>query len=141
MMDANKNVCESLLRTLLNMDRKTRDHGHARANIKKVGIRLELWLDDSINGTELPTSCITLSKHEEFYWFFKNVKVPSGYSTNVSRLISMPDLKVALIMKSHGYHVLFTQMIVVRIQNILSVNVREAIMKFCFSAMQLVKKY
>jgi hypothetical protein len=24
-----KNVCESLLGTLLNMDRKTRDHGHA----------------------------------------------------------------------------------------------------------------
>jgi hypothetical protein len=24
-----KNVCESLLRTLLNTDRKTRDHGHA----------------------------------------------------------------------------------------------------------------
>jgi hypothetical protein len=28
-MHVEKNVCESLLRTLLNMDRKTRDHGHA----------------------------------------------------------------------------------------------------------------
>jgi hypothetical protein len=34
--------------------------------------------------------------------------------------------------KSHDYHVLLTQMIVVGIQNILPVNVREAIMNFCF---------
>jgi hypothetical protein len=34
-MHIEKNVCESLLGTLLNMDEKTRDHGHARADIKK----------------------------------------------------------------------------------------------------------
>jgi hypothetical protein len=37
-----KNMCESLLGTLLNMNGKTRDHGHARADIKKMGIRQEL---------------------------------------------------------------------------------------------------
>jgi hypothetical protein len=62
----------------------------------------ELWLDDSIKGTKLPTSCITLSKHEnKFYGFLKNVKVPFGYSMNVSRLISFSDLKLAPGMKSH----------------------------------------
>jgi hypothetical protein len=91
-----KNVCESLIRTLLNTNIKTRGHGHARADLKKMGIRLELWLDDSAKGTELPTSCITFSKHEnEFFGFLKNVKVPSGYLMYVSRLISVPDLKVA----------------------------------------------
>jgi hypothetical protein len=62
----------------------------------------------------------------------RNVKVPSGYSTNVSRLISFPDLKVAPGVKSHDYHVLLTQMIAVEIQNILPVNVREDIMNFYF---------
>jgi hypothetical protein len=52
-MHVKKNVCKSLLGTLLNMDRKTRDQGHARADIKKMKIRPELWLDDSIKGTEL----------------------------------------------------------------------------------------
>jgi hypothetical protein len=94
----------------------------------------ELWLNDSVKGTELPTSCITLSKHEkkEFYGFLKNVKVPSDYSMNVSRLISFPDLKVAPGVKPHDYHVLLMQMIVIGIWNILPVNVREAIMNFCF---------
>jgi hypothetical protein len=91
-----------------------------------------LWLDDSVKGTELPTSCITLSKHEEFCGFLKNVKVPSGYSTNVSRLILLPDLKVAPGVKFHDYYVLLTKIISIRIQNILPVNFREAIMNFCF---------
>jgi hypothetical protein len=56
----------------------------------------------------------------------KNVKVPSGYSTNVPRLISFPDLKVAPDVNS------LMQMIAVGIWNILPVNVWEAIMNFCF---------
>jgi hypothetical protein len=62
----------------------------------------------------------------------KNVKVPSGYSTNVSSFISFPDLKVAPGVKSHGYHVLLVRMIAVGMQNILQVNIWEAIMNFCF---------
>jgi hypothetical protein len=60
------------------------------------------------------------------------VKVLSGYSTNVSRLISLPELKIDPGVKSHDYHVLLTQMIAVGIQNILPSNAREAIMSFCF---------
>jgi hypothetical protein len=51
------------------------------------------------------------------------VKVPSGYSTNVARLISFLDIKVAPDVKSHDYYVVLTQMIAVGIQNILPVNV------------------
>jgi hypothetical protein len=41
-MHIEKNMCESLLKTLLNMGKKTRDHGHARVVLKKMGIRPEL---------------------------------------------------------------------------------------------------
>jgi hypothetical protein len=90
------------------MDGKTRDHGYARADLKKMGTKPELWLDDSVKGTELPTLYITPSKHEkkEFCAFLKNVKVPSGYSMNISRLISFLDLNVAPGVKSQDYHVL-----------------------------------
>jgi hypothetical protein len=109
-MHIEKNVYESLLGTLLNTDRKTRDHGHARADLKKMRIRHELWLVDSVKEMELSISCITHSKHEkkEFCGFLKNMKVPSGYSMNVSRLISFLDLKVASGVKSYDYHVLLT---------------------------------
>jgi hypothetical protein len=141
-MHVEKNVCENLLGTLLNTDGKTRDHGHARADLKKMGIMPELWLDDSVKGIELPISCITLSKHEkkEFCGFLKNMKVPSVYSMNVWRLISFTDVKVVLGVKSYDYHVLLTQMIADGIQNILSVNVREAIINFCFFFNEIAQK-
>jgi hypothetical protein len=47
-----KNVCESLLETLLNTDEKTRDHGHAPADLKKMGIRPELWHDNLVKAGE-----------------------------------------------------------------------------------------
>jgi hypothetical protein len=65
-------------------------------------------------------------------WVLENVKVSFSYSMNVSRLILLPDLKVAPDVKSHDYHVLLTEMIAVGIQNILPANVREAIMNFFF---------
>jgi hypothetical protein len=40
--------------------------------------------------------------------------------------------KIPSGVKSHDYHVLLTQMITVGIQNILPVNVQEAIINFCF---------
>ena len=117
-MHVEKNMCESLLGTLLNMPRKTRDHENARADLKEMGLRPELCLPDDDSDTEtekrkdkeLPTACITLSTDEkkEFCEFLKSVKVPSGYSTNVSRLVSVSDLKLAPGIKSHHYHVLLT---------------------------------
>jgi hypothetical protein len=106
-----------------------------------MGIRPKLWLDDSVKGMELPISYITLSNNEVFCGFLKNVKVQSGYSTNVSRLISFSDLKVPHKVKSHDYHTLIMQMIAVGIQNILPINVREAIMNFCYFFNIIGQKY
>jgi hypothetical protein len=50
-MHVEKNVCESLLGTLLNTNGETRDHGHARADLKKMRIRPELWLLSKRNET------------------------------------------------------------------------------------------
>jgi hypothetical protein len=49
-----KNVCENLLWTLLNTDGKTRDYGYARADLKKMGIKPKLWLDDSVKEWNYP---------------------------------------------------------------------------------------
>jgi hypothetical protein len=83
---------------LLNMPGKTKDHENAQVDPKDMGIRPELCpIDDDpdmerekVKDKELPTACITLSKNEkkEFCEFLKSVKVPFGYSTKVSRLLS-----------------------------------------------------
>ena len=62
-MHLKKNVCESLLGTLMNNRNKTKDHERARADLEDLDIRPELYPDG--NSAQLPTSCINLSKEEK----------------------------------------------------------------------------
>ena len=104
-----KNLCDSRLSTLLNMKGKTKDHKNARADLKEMGLRLELHVKDTNKGKFLPPSCITLSKEQkEFCEFLHDVKVPSGYLSNIRRLVSMKELKIVASMKTHDCHVMLT---------------------------------
>ena len=88
-MHITKNVCESLLGTLLNMRERTKDGPKARADLKSMGIRQELYAiyddddddddDDEAKqdtesrrkgkkakktGNDYPPACFTLSQEE-----------------------------------------------------------------------------
>ncbi|XP_076931394.1 uncharacterized protein LOC143596521 [Bidens hawaiensis] len=58
------------------------------------------------------------------------VKVPSTYSSNIKRLVSLKDRKL-LGMKSHDCHVLMTHMIPIAIRGLLPDDVRNTITKLC----------
>ena len=90
-MHITKNVCESLLGTLLNMPERTKDGSKAREDLQSMGIREELHTkrpnddddDDEAKDTEsrrkgkkaktieydCPLACFTLSQ-EEIEQFF-----------------------------------------------------------------------
>ncbi|XP_071697481.1 uncharacterized protein [Rutidosis leptorrhynchoides] len=94
-MHIEKNVCESLIGLLLNIPRKTKDGIKVRRDMELMNIRPELQPKD-IDGRStkfLPPACYTMSK------------VPSGYSANIRKLVSMKDLKL-LGMMSHDCHVI-----------------------------------
>jgi hypothetical protein len=61
----------------------------------------------------------------------KSIKVPSDYSSNIFRKVSMNDLKL-IYMKSHDYHIMLTHLISIIIWEILPQNVRYSINKLCF---------
>ena len=62
-MHVKKNVCGSLLGTLMNDKWKTKDNAKARADLKELDIRPELHP----NGTsaQLPLSTINLTREEK----------------------------------------------------------------------------
>ena len=70
-----------------------------------MGIRSELYAEKTDMGIViLPVAATTLSKMErkEFYEFLHGLKVPSGYSSNFKRLVSVKDMKMNFhLMKSH----------------------------------------
>ncbi|XP_058776970.1 uncharacterized protein LOC131651323 [Vicia villosa] len=120
-MHVEKNVCDIVIRTLLNIQGKTRDGINARLDLGVMG-----------NKTYLPPACYTLSKKEKtsFCECLESIKVPHGYSSNVKRLVSVKDLKLVGL-KSHDCHVLMQQLLTVAIRGILPNNVRKTITRLC----------
>ena len=134
-MHTKKNVCESLCGTLLQQRGKGKDHENARQDLQDMGIRPELYAEETDTGTVLPVAATTLSKTErkEFCEFLHGLKVPSGYSSNFKRLVSVKDMKMNFhLMKSHDCHVLMTALLPVALRGIKTVLVREAVMSLCF---------
>jgi hypothetical protein len=63
-MHVKKNVCEATCGTLLQQKSKGKDHKNARENLKELGIRPELYADETETGMNLPVAATTLSKVE-----------------------------------------------------------------------------
>ncbi|XP_075481115.1 uncharacterized protein LOC142521824 [Primulina tabacum] len=112
MMHIEKNVCESLIGTLLEIPGKTKDG---------VAARLDL------------VACYTLSKDEErkILNTLAGIQVPACYSSNVRNLLSMKELRLVGL-KSHDYHTLIQQLLPVAIRGFLPKHVRDTITRLCF---------
>ena len=134
-MHITKNVCESLLGTLLNMPDRTKDGPKARQDLKVLGIREELQIPPAQEGQSeeeadggqkrkrikqpdyyCPPSCFTFSPAEvdQFFNCLVGVRVPFGYSGVISRYMD-PKKRNFSGMKSHDCHVMMTQILPVAI--------------------------
>ncbi|XP_071739827.1 uncharacterized protein [Rutidosis leptorrhynchoides] len=102
-MHTEKNVCDSLIGTLMNIDGKTKDHLKGRRDLEEMSIRNELHPEPLSNGkVYLPPACFEMDKKEKqkFCNVLKEVKVPDGYAANISRCIQVkPTPKIQLCSK------------------------------------------
>ncbi|XP_014631515.1 uncharacterized protein [Glycine max] len=132
-MHVEKNVCDSLIGTLLNMKGKTKDGFKCRQDLVDMGIRQVLHPISKGTRTYLPPACYTMSTAEKrsFCECLRNMKVPQGYSSNIKSLVSMNELKLVGL-KSHDCHVLMQQLFPVAIRGTLPEKVRVAINRLCF---------
>ncbi|KAD6795050.1 hypothetical protein E3N88_05946 [Mikania micrantha] len=105
---------------------------NVRKDMVDMGIRKELGPVETANRIYLPPACYTLSKEEKmkFCKCLHDIKVPSNYSANIKRLVSIQDCKL-FGMKSHDCHVLMTHMIPIAIRGILPEKIRHTITKLC----------
>ena len=85
------------------------------------------------NRNYLPRACYTLSKEEKrkFCECLYGIKVPSGYSSNMKRFVSLNgELKLGS-MKSHDYHVMMQVFLPIAIRGILPKHVRYTVTELC----------
>jgi hypothetical protein len=132
-MHVEKKMCEALIGTLLDIPSKIKDTLKARMDLDEMKLRKDLHHETLENRSKkLPTTCYTLSKQEKMSLCncLHGIKVLTSYSDNVSRMLNMKTLKVCF-KKSHDCYILMGQFLAIVIRGILSVKVRDTIMKLC----------
>jgi hypothetical protein len=110
-----------------------KDKVNARKDMVAMGIRAGIAPQKHEKRNYLPPACYTLLKKEKIRLLecLKSIKVSSGYSSNISKKVSMNDLKL-IDMKSHDCHNLLTHLLPVIIRGILPQNVGHSINKLYF---------
>ena len=116
-MHIEKNVCDNVLYTLLNDKDKSKDHVKARKDLQDMGLRRDLWPDE--NG-RCPPAIFTIPTDKKLLFLktLKNVSVPDGYSSNISRCIDVNQKKI-FGLKSHDCHIIMEQLLPLAIRNVL----------------------
>ena len=84
-MHIDKNVCESIIGTLLNIPSKTKDGLNCHLYLVDMGLRSELPPKFESKRAYLPPACYSLSKMEKkvFCQTLSQLKVPYGYCFNL----------------------------------------------------------
>jgi hypothetical protein len=138
-MHIEKNVLDNIIYTLLNDSSKSKDHVDARRDLEAMGIRSDLWCNE--NGKISPAIfTLTGQSKREFLTILKNITVPDGYSSNISRCIDLEALKLKGTLKSHDGHILMEQLLPLAIRTTLPTEVSAVLIELCSFFRQLCGK-
>lgn len=137
-MHIEKNVCDNVLHTIMNEPGKSKDHLQARKDLREMGVRADAWPDEH---ERFRPAKFTLTKpnKEIFLATLKKIKVPDGYSSNISRCVDVQARKVSGL-KSHDSHVLMQQLLPLAIKNTLPLDVSIVLVELCTFFRKLCSK-
>ncbi|TYK04872.1 transposase [Cucumis melo var. makuwa] len=118
--------------TLLDISGKSKDELNARRDLVDLKLQPELAPISSEKKIFIPPACYTLTKEGKrcVLKTLSRIKVPEGYSSNITNLVSMKDLKLNSL-KSHDCHVLIQQLFPIAIISVLPKHVRYVITRLC----------
>ncbi|KAL6584302.1 hypothetical protein OROMI_003591 [Orobanche minor] len=111
---------EHILDTILSKKDKSKDTIQGREDMRELGIHRDQWMQtDAASGKQVkPIAPFCLNKAEkmDFLKNLKNLRLPSGFSSNLSNIVSL-DPPGLLVMKSHDYHVIMQYLLPVLLQH------------------------
>ncbi|KAI3984833.1 hypothetical protein MKX01_039450, partial [Papaver californicum] len=96
-MQTEKNTCDSVLGTVIDIDGKTKDGLKERFDLQLLMIRPELHPRPLANGKYfLPGACYSMDNARKtmFINMLKNVKTPDGYSSHIARCVNVQQHKI-----------------------------------------------
>ncbi|XP_040994301.1 uncharacterized protein LOC121240842 [Juglans microcarpa x Juglans regia] len=110
-MHIEKNICDNVLGTLLNIDGKTKDSTNARRDLANLGLRKELHLQHDGNRISMSLGFYMLNLNERRkFCAWLSVKFQDGFASNIARCVSVSDGKIKG-MKSHDCHIFMQELL------------------------------
>ncbi|XP_004292076.1 PREDICTED: uncharacterized protein LOC101292088 [Fragaria vesca subsp. vesca] len=131
-MHIEKNCCDAIIGTLLNIPGKTKDGVNTRLDMVDMGIKTDVKVVAGEKKNKLPLGSWNLLHKEKkiVCGSFFGMSVPTGFSSNIRNLVSMAYLKLAGL-KSHDCHTVMQYFLPVALRSVLEKPVRYAIIRFC----------
>jgi hypothetical protein len=140
-MHVQKNVFESLMATLMETG-KSKDGLRSRKDMVQLNVMRELWPVQQDNGKySLPAASfnLTLEERRAICNFLRGVRVPTGFSANPKKLVSMKDLSLTYC-KAHDCHVMLTVFLPIAIRAIKPEFLKMAITRMCYFFSKISQK-
>ncbi|XP_042973064.1 uncharacterized protein LOC122304867 [Carya illinoinensis] len=131
-MHIEKNICDNVLGTLMDIDGKSKDTANARRDLEHLGLRKELHLQHDGDHTSMQCACYVLNATERRSLCARlaDVKFPDGFASNIALCVNVSDGKI-MGMKSHDCHIFMQYLLSVVISGFLPANVRRALIELC----------
>jgi len=131
-----KNLCENIFEIIFN----TKDLMVVQEDFKECGIQPHLWLQNVDGWFIKHATSFVLSDHDKdkFTHTIINTKTPTLYASSLRKRIIMDgDLKG---MKSHDFHVMMQDILLLCMQGLMSTCCRMSIMHLCHVFKKLCAK-
>lgn len=112
-MHIEKNFFDNLFNTVMDVKDKTKDNVNARLDMERYCRRSELHIHELANGKFFKTKAkytFTLEEKRRIADWFKNLKMPDGYSSNISNCSDVHEGKLTGL-KSHDCHILMENLL------------------------------
>jgi hypothetical protein len=124
-----KDICDSIIGTLLKIPSKTKDSVNARIHCVyyEVHDQLQPHNKDSENydfkGAEFS---LLVPKRVLFCNFIRGVRFPSGFASNVANYISLDRHKIQGL-KTHDCHILLQRLLAIGVKGLVKDHIYEAL--------------
>nr|XP_045088019.1 uncharacterized protein LOC123495193 [Aegilops tauschii subsp. strangulata] len=129
-MHIEKNICENLLGTFLNIEGKTKDTVSSRLDLEDMRIREDLHLqhNEDEDSFEMPRAWYTMSKEQKlaFCEFLRLVKFPDGYAANLAKCVTSDGFMLS-VLKTHDCHTLLQRILPAGLRGIMDKDIHEAV--------------
>ena len=129
-MHIEKNICENLLGTFLNIEGKTKDTVSSRLDLEDMGIREDLHLhhNEDEDSFEMPRAWYTITKEQKlaFYEVVRAVKFQDGYAANLAKIVTSDGFKLS-VLQTNDCHILLQRILPAGLRGIMDTDIYEAV--------------